>query len=203
MTHPHSGSSDQHPGHGRYTDGLPDDSTQVFPPIRTRRDGSYDTYGSGAGDYDELPAAPSRDDFPDEARGLARWFNVKTLTTEILLTAVISGVVSLFAVAVADTALARLSSAYSPLGWGFAGVSAIIVFLGTLLAAGVFLLLLAGSRSPYTLYKLLFWVTIPSLVLLTLLTTFSLTATPYVLVILIWTIPVVLIPTRADTHRID
>lgn len=164
----------------------PDPPTQVFPDFA-----------------DPEMHHPIEQDVAPAATGLARWFDLRTLSTEIVLTAVIVGVVALFGTAVADTALGRVSGNYEPLGWAFSAASAGLVFVGTMLAAGVFLLLFAGTKSPQRLYSLLFWAVIPALIALIMLASFSIVAVPYVLVVLIWAIPVTFIPARSDQHRID
>lgn len=160
--------------------------TQVFPPV--------------ANDFaeDDSTAADRR-----ELTGLASWFEVKPFLTEIVVTAIISGIVTFLATSIVDTVLAKTFSNYEALGWGFSLTSASLVAGVAGLAAGILILLFIGTRSPYQLYSLLFWSVIPALVILVLLTQFSVTVIPYIVTILLAAIPISLIPARSDRYRTD
>ena len=139
----------------------------------------------------------------EQEQGLRSWFDIKRFMIEILLTGFICGIVAGFTVAVLDQLLSKLSSSYTVLGTGFYITSGFLIFIGTLLATGIFMLLLLGTRNVYRLYTLLFWAIIPATLALIALKTLSLTAAPYAALALIWSIPVSMIPARADQNRLD
>lgn len=146
---------------------------------------------------------PTNTDATEQAQGLRSWFDLKRFMIEILLTGFICGIVAGFTVAVLDQLLSKLSSSYVILGTGFYITAGFLIFMGTLLATGIFMLLLLGTRNVYRLYTLLFWVIIPATLALIALKTLSLTAAPYAALALIWSIPVSMIPARADQNRLD
>lgn len=165
-----------------------EDNTTVIPVVRDLNTG---------GTSETLPEVSS------EPKRFIPWFDLKRFTIEVVLAATVCAIVTAFLTAVADKTLASLLDSYVDRGTGFYLISALIIAGLTVVSATTYMLLILGTKSYDTLYKLMFWVAIPSTFVLTLLSTKSLTAVPVLVVILIWSVPVCMIPSRVDQNRLD